>query len=284
VEFREIVTNGVRLHCALDGPEDGDLVVCLHGFPEFYKGMLGPMRALAEAGFRVVAPDQRGYNLSEKPRGVDAYTADETSADVVGLIEALGYERADIVGHDWGAAVTWWTAIRHPERVRRIVVANVPHPSVMAKEIRTNRAQMRKSWYIFAFQTPWLPDALGSSALARRRFAETIAKTANPGSITPEYQAELQRAWSQPGAVTGMINWYRAAVQRRPGRVEDKRVHVPTMILWGEQDVALGASMVQPSADLCDDVVVHRFPNATHWILHDEPEATARLIVDFLSA
>lgn len=283
IEHRDIVTNGIRLHCAIAGPPDGDLVIALHGFPEFWRGMSGVITDLARAGYRVVAPDQRGYNLSEKPEGIDAYSVDEMALDVVGLIDAMGRESAHVVGHDWGAAVAWWLALTRPERVRRLVVINVPHPSVFAREVRGNRKQLRKSWYIFAIQVPALPERLAFGRRTRQRFSRAIAGTANPGSFTPDYLAHLREAWAQPGAAQGMLNWYRASVRRRPGRLTDKRVHVPTLIIWGRKDVALSDSMVQPSADLCDDVRVEWFDDATHWVLHDEPERTSTLILDFLA-
>lgn len=282
IEHRDIVTNGIRLHCAIAGPADGDLVIALHGFPEFWRGMSGVVTNLARAGYRVVAPDQRGYNLSEKPEGIDAYSVEQMALDVVGLMDAMGQESAHVVGHDWGAAVAWWLALTRPERVRRLVVINVPHPSVFAREVRGNRKQLRKSWYIFAIQVPALPERLAFGRLTRQRFSRAIAGTANPGSFTPDYLAHLREAWAQPGAAQGMLNWYRASVRRRPGRLVDKRVHVPTLIIWGRRDVALSDSMVQPSADLCDDVRVEWFDDATHWVLHDEPERTSALILDFL--
>ena len=283
IEHRDVVTNGVRLHCALAGPEDGPLVIALHGFPEFWRGMSGVIVALARAGFRVVAPDQRGYGLSEKPRGIDAYRVEELSADVVGIIDAFGHERADIVGHDWGAAVAWWTALTASDRVQRMVVVNVPHPSVFAKEVKTNRRQTRKSWYIFAIQAPGLPERVAFSRRTRARFARMIARTANPGSFDDRYLQQLQDAWAQPGAANGMLNWYRASVRRRPERLSDKRVHVPTLIIWGRRDMALSDTMVEPSAALCDDVRVEWFDDATHWVLHDEPARTSDLITAFLS-
>lgn len=279
VEHRDILTNGVRLHCALAGPVDGDLVVLLHGFPEYWRGMVNPLVALARAGFRVVAPDQRGYGLSEKPDGIDAYRVEELAADVIGIISALGHDRTHVVGHDWGAAVAWWVALTDPERVRRLVIVNVPHPSVFAKTLRSDRHQQRKSWYIGAFQVPWLPERLAFG----NRMAKVLRRTSTPGAFSDEYVASLQREWRRPGAATSMVNWYRASVRRRPDRLTDKRVHVPTLIIWGRQDLALSEAMLQPSAALCDDVRVEVFPDATHWVLHDEPERTGELLVTFLS-
>jgi len=284
VEHRDILTNGVRLHCAVAGPQDGPLVVALHGFPEYWRGMSGVLVTLAAAGYRVVAPDQRGYGQSEKPTGIDAYRIEELSADVAGIVAAFGRDTTYVVGHDWGAAVAWWVAITQPELVGRVVVVNVPHPSVFAREVRSNRRQLRKSWYIFAIQMPWLPEQVAFGARTRRRFARLIAGTANPGSFDQNYLAQLESAWSQPGAGTGMMNWYRASVRRRPERLADKRVHVPMLIIWGKRDVALSETMIAPSAALCDDVRVVSFDDATHWVLHDEPEATGRLIVDFFDA
>jgi len=283
IEHRDIVTNGVRLHCALAGPTDGPLVLALHGFPEYWRGMASTMVALAQSGFRVVAPDQRGYHLSEKPSTIDDYRIEELSADAAGLIQALGYESAHVVGHDWGAAVAWWLALTQPALINRLVIANVPHPSVMARNIRSNRQQMRKSWYIFAAQIPLLPELLVFGPLTRTRFAHLISRTANQGSLDEAYQRELAQAWSHPGAARGMFHWYRAAVRRRPERLADKRVHVPTLILWGRNDVALSADMVEPSAQLCDDARIVWFDDATHWVLHDEPAATAAEIVAFFS-
>ena len=280
IEHRDVIANGVRLHCAMAGPEDGDLVLLLHGFPEYWRGMAGPLVALARAGFRVVAPDQRGYGLSEKPRGIDAYRIEALAADVVGVVHALGRERADVVGHDWGAAVAWWVALTSPDVVRRLAIVNVPHPSVFARTLRTDRRQQRKSWYIGAFQLPVLPERVAFG----KRMTGVLTKTSTPGAFSADYLAGLRREWARPGAATAMLNWYRAAVRRRPERLADKRVHVPTLIIWGRKDLALSEAMVQPSADLCDEVVIVELPEATHWVLHDEPEVTQGLLVDFLTS
>jgi len=279
-EHRDILANGVRLHCVLAGPEDGDLVVLLHGFPEYWRGMAGPLVALASAGFRVIAPDQRGYGLSEKPTGIDAYRIEELAADVTGIIAALGRERADVVGHDWGAAVAWWVALTHAHKVRRLVIVNVPHPSVFARTLRTDRRQQRKSWYIGAFQIPWLPERVAFGD----RMLKVLRRTSTPGAFSDDYLRGLRGEWARPGAGTAMVNWYRASVRRRPERLADKRVHVPTLILWGEQDLALSQTMLAPSAQLCDDVQIREFPTATHWVLHDEPTATQAEIIQFLTA
>src|SRR5919108_2249250 len=155
-----ISTNGVKLHVVQAGSLDGKLLIFLHGFPEFWFGWRHQIDFFAQQGFRVWVPDQRGYNLSDKPKGLDAYNIDQLAGDVVGLIDAANVKKAYIVGHDWGASVAWWTAITYPERVERLVILNVPHPVVMRKKLQSSFAQLRKSWYIFFFQLSWLPEAL----------------------------------------------------------------------------------------------------------------------------
>jgi epoxide hydrolase 4 len=153
-----IKTNGVNLHVVQVGPENGPLAILLHGFPEYWRGWKNQLDPLAEAGYWVIAPDQRGYNLSDKPKGVNAYQVSTLAADVVGLIDVLGREKAYLVGHDWGAAVAWEVAIRYPQRLEKLAILNVPHPDVMQKFLLSNMHQVRKSWYIFFFQIPGLPE------------------------------------------------------------------------------------------------------------------------------
>src|SRR5437879_4698652 len=158
VPFSTIATNGIRLNVAQAGPPDGPLVILLHGFPEFWYGWRKQIPALAAAGYRVWAPDQRGYNFSDKPPDVRDYTLDKLAADVAGLIEAAGRQRAIIVGHDWGGAVAWWLAANNPERVERLVIINVPHPLVMRRLILRDPRQTLRSWYMFMFLLPRLPE------------------------------------------------------------------------------------------------------------------------------
>jgi pimeloyl-ACP methyl ester carboxylesterase len=271
---------GVRLHLVEAGPPAGAPVVLLHGFPEFHFGWRHQIDALAAAGYRVLAPDQRGYNLSDKPRGLAAYSLDMLAADVAALLDGGGHQRAFVVGHDWGGAVAWWLAVTRPERVAGLVSINAPHPAVMRRFLRYDRAQRRRSRYIFFFQLPWLPEY----RLRRNDFAESaraLTATSRPGTFSPGDLERYREAWRQPGTPTGMLNWYRAALRRPPRRPPSARVTVPTLIVWGERDRFLRKAMAAPSAALCDRVEVEVIPGATHWVQHEEPAKVNRLLLDF---
>ncbi len=282
-----IRTNGIRLHVQAAGPEDGPLVLLLHGFPEYWAGFASQIEPLAEAGFRVIAPDQRGYNLSDKPRGVAAYRISELARDITGLIEAFGREKAFLAGHDWGAAVAWHVATHDPQRVERLAILNVPHPAAMARGLSSFTPQLLRSWYIYFFQIPALPEFL----LRRRHFLamrRMLRGSAHPG-LFPD--AELRRyieAWSQPGALTAMLNWYRAAFRSvlspgRQGYFQESRlrVHMPTLILWGEDDVALIPELASWSLEWCDQGRLVRFPGVSHWIQHEKAGQVNEILLDF---
>lgn len=247
-----ITTNHVHLHVVQDGPEDGPLVLLLHGFPEFHHGWRRQIPALADAGFRVWAPDQRGYNLSDKPDRLDDYVLDELAADVIGLIDAAGRDDAYLVGHDWGGAVAWWVAANYPQRIKRLAILNAPHGAVLQKQLRTNRSQLRKSWYFFLFQIPGVPEAL-IRARNWRRATAALRATSRTGTFTEADFVQYRRAWSQPGAFTGMLNWYRAAIQKPSKPPKTPRITMPTLLIWGTEDRFLGHELAQPSIDLCDD-------------------------------
>jgi len=272
----------VKLHAVEAGPEDGPLAVLLHGFPEFWYGWRRQIAPLAAAGYRVLVPDQRGYHLSEKPRGVAAYGLDRLAGDVLGLLDDAGRERALLVGHDWGGAVAWWTAIRHPERIEKLAVLNMPHPRVMERFVRRDPAQRKRSSYIFLFQLPWLPER----RMRAGNFASptaALAKTSRPGTFSEDELARYRAAWSQPGAVHAMIQWYRAALRARPERPESTRVRVPTLLVWGTRDRFLGREMAEPSIARCDQGRLVLVDEAGHWVQHEEPERVTRLLLDFFA-
>jgi pimeloyl-ACP methyl ester carboxylesterase len=272
----------VRLHYVEAG--DGLLVVLLHGFPEFWFSWRFQIPALAEAGFRVVAPDMRGYNLSSRPSEVAAYDTDRLAADVRDLIRERGAERALVAGPDGGAAAAWGAAMNHPEAVERLAILNVPHPRRMLQGLRQPR-QLARSWYVLFFQLPWLPER---AARARdwwgwRHVFESEAK---PGAFTPEDIERYVEAWSQPGAPTAMINYYRAALRQTPGRAEARirPVEAPTLVIWGQRDRHLGADLAEPErADVPNLKRVVRLPDVSHWVHQDEPEQVSELLVEFFS-
>ncbi len=274
VTFETILTNGVRLHTALAGQEDGPPVILLHGFPDAWFGWKRQIGPLAAAGFRVIAPDQRGYNLSDKPQSIAAYRMETLVADILGLADALGLERFHLAGHDFGAMVSWNLAITHPQRLKRLAIANVPHPAVMQHFLRTHPKQMLKSWYAFFFQIPELPERL-----MRLGDWRTLIN-ALPASLSTEERQRYREAWAQPGAMTAMINWYRAFLRYATAPAPTEKIHVPTLILWGKGDRYLSHEMAPLSAEQCTDARLVIFHDATHWVLHDKAQAVNRLLIE----
>ncbi len=281
LENSTIETNGVKLHVVQAGPQSGIPVMLLHGFPEFWYGWRRQIPALVEAGCRVIVPDQRGYNLSDKPKGVNAYRRQELVNDIVGLIDALGYEKVDLVGHDWGAIVAWTLAIKYPERLHKLGILNAPHPAVMRKFLSRDLEQMRRSWYAMFFQLPWLPEKI-LSANDWRVAVDALRGSNKPQSFTDEDIEKYKEAWSQPDAITSMLNWYRAAVRVQGSTPKDMRVKVPTLMMWGIKDFALTHRMARPSMDYVDHGNLILFPEATHWVQHDAAEEVNHYLTDFI--
>ncbi|GAA0199295.1 alpha/beta fold hydrolase [Haladaptatus pallidirubidus] len=283
----DAIVNGVRLHYVEAG--EGPLVVLLHGFPEFWYSWRKQIPALTEAGYRVVAPDLRGYNASEKPHGVEQYGLDELVGDVLGLIDHFEEESAHVVGHDWGGVIAWEIAIRHTERVEKLAALNAPHPERFRELLRTPE-QLRRSWYVFYFQLPWLPERL----LSVRNYAP-IAELLRDGAENPDAfdETDIRRyveAAAQPGALTSAINYYRALFRERAGKEiralfgdgrGDFDVQTPTLLIWGEQDVALRVELTEGMEQWVPDLRVERLPNASHWVQNDEPEKVSELLVEF---
>jgi pimeloyl-ACP methyl ester carboxylesterase len=257
------------------------VVLLLHGFPEFWYGWRKQIDALADSGFRVIVPDQRGYNLSSKPRGVARYRVRELVSDVLAIIDQLGRPNVYLVGHDWGAIVAWALAAWHKERVARLAILNVPHPGAMFRFLLTHPSQLRRSWYMFFFQMPRVPEWFFSAGNFRAG-VQSLVRTSRPGTFSPEDLSEYRRAWSQPGAVSAMLHWYRAlfrySVHFRVGRIE-----VPTRILWGKNDVFLLSSLATVSQRRCARAEVVWFDRATHWLHLEEPDAVNAVLIEFLS-
>jgi pimeloyl-ACP methyl ester carboxylesterase len=284
LETLDIAANGLRFHALAAGPADGPLLVLLHGFPEASHGWRRQIGPLADAGFRVVAPDQRGIGLSSKPEGVANYRVHLLAADVVAIVRALGRERAQVVGHDWGGAVAWFLAMRHGDVFERAAILDAPHPAAFVERLRRHPSQMLRSWYMAFFQLPWLPEAV-LRAGDFDRLARALVATSRPGTFTAEALAPYRAAWAQPGALTGMLNWYRAlrlGAGGAGGRRGDFRVKVPVRVLWGDRDQALEPALADASIAWCDVGEVFHFPEATHWLQHEEPDAVNARLLEFL--
>ncbi|KGN35928.1 alpha\beta hydrolase [Knoellia flava TL1] len=271
----------VLLHVVEAGDPGDPVVVLLHGFPEFWWGWRHQMTALAEAGHHVVVPDLRGHNLSDAPSGVANYHLDVLVRDVVGLVAGLGADQVDLVGHDWGAMVGWRFAAQHPERLRRLVALAGPHPDLLLRSALSSPLQLVRSSYAGLFQLPWLPESVlraAGFALLRR----TLRSTSAPGTFS---DADLDRhaeAWSRPGSLTAMLDYYRALRLPRAS-LAAVRVTAPTLVLWGENDVFLDTGVGEATLVQCTDARLVVLDGATHWLHHEQPERVNGELLAFLT-
>jgi 4-alpha-glucanotransferase len=271
----------VRLHYAEAGA--GPLVVMLHGYPDFWYSWRNQMPFLAGRGFRVVAPDMRGYNLSDKPRGVGAYRIHDLVADVRELVEHLGDGRAHVVGHDWGAIIGWYFAMAHPILLDRLAILNAPHPQRYVRAL--NPRQMMRSWYIGFFQLPWLPERF----VSRNNF-EVLRKLfrydpARRDAFTAEDVERYVEAARRSDALTYPINYYRALFRPNPlPALRWRVIERPVQVIWGDADRFLEASLAEPDPAWVPDARVRHLPKASHWVHHDEPGEVNRILAEFLGA
>ncbi|WP_209438477.1 alpha/beta fold hydrolase [Natronococcus sp. JC468] len=275
------VVNEVRLHAVVAGDPDDPLVVLLHGFPEFWYGWREQIEPLVEDGYRVVIPDQRGYNLSEKPRAVREYRLPALSRDVAELIASEGRERAHVVGHDWGGVVAWDLAYRYPERVDHLGIVNAPHPTAYRQQLLSNPEQLKRSWYAMTFQLPWLPERLCRYD-DFRLLEHALRGTAAEGTFTERELSSYRRAWRRDGALRGSLNWYRA-LARYPPETRRDPLEQPTLVIWGADDVALVPELGPESVRFCERGRLERLPETSHWVVHERPSETTALVCDHLS-
>lgn len=282
VEFHLIETNGIRLHAAVAGPEDGELVVLLHGFPEFSYGFHHQMEELAASGYRVAVPDQRGYHLSDKPEQIEDYTINKLSDDIAGLIEAFGETSAIVIGHDWGGAVAWRLAASKPEYVKKLIAINIPHPTAMPRVFMKNPLQWLKSSYMAFFQLPEVPEKL-MAANDFESMKQAMKGTARPDAFTDQELERYKDAWSQPGALTGMLNWYRAIRKGSLLQMPKAPLRMPVRIIWGLGDQFLSPMLATESLKFCENAELVWVGEATHWVHHEQPEIVNRLIKEFLT-
>ncbi|WP_323190274.1 alpha/beta hydrolase [Halostella sp. PRR32] len=286
-----VTVNGVRLHYVAAGPRDGTPVVLLHGFPEFWYSWRRQIPALADAGYRVVAVDLRGYNVSEKPRGVAAYRVAELAADVAGLIDALADGAGHVIGHDWGGNVAWETAARHPETVESLVVMNAPHPGPLLRELKRPE-QARRMWYTLLFQLPWLPERLFRAddfALVGRMFREAPVR---PNAFTETDVRRYKQALARSGALTSALNYYRALgrgmVKQTVGEsaggatLSRTRIDQDTLVLWGLEDAALSPRLLDGIEQWVPNVRIQRLVDTSHWVQADAPGEVNAHCLEFL--
>ena len=276
IRHETVAANGIRLHVARAG--DGPLILFLHGFPEYWEMWRPLVEHFGARGWCAAAPDLRGYNLSEKPAAVEAYRAKHLVADVLSLAAHYTKEKFVLVAHDWGGAVAWSVAIAHPERLQKLVMLNSPHPYLFWRELCGNPAQQKASEYMNLFRLPKAERVLAENGYARLLTSFT--------DLDEESRQALLAAWSQPGALTGGLNYYRASALYPPTaddpgakklqlRPEDFVVRVPTLVLWGERDTALLPGCLEGLDQVVPDLKLVRFADASHWIAREQ---TARVI------
>ncbi|MDP8981432.1 MAG: alpha/beta hydrolase [Acidobacteriota bacterium] len=286
LEHHYAEVNGVRLHYVRSG--SGPLILFLHGFPEFWYAW---KNQLAEFGkdHLAVAPDMRGYNLSSKPEGLDQYQMGILVEDIRALAEHLGSKKFVLVAHDWGGAVAWAFAMTHPECLEKLIIVNAPHAGVFARELRDNPAQRKASEYMLFFR-----GDQAEAHLSANNCSALVKAVMGGGAFTNEDKQAYIKAWSQPGALTGGLNYYRAmkAGPPAPGESTENRmaidparlmVKVPTLVIWGEKDTALLPGNLDGLDQFVPDLTIRRIPEGTHWVVHEKPDEVNRHIRAFLA-
>jgi epoxide hydrolase 4 len=283
LRYETIRANDIDFNVAVAGSGDR-LALCLHGFPEVSYSWRYQIPLLENLGYKVWAPDLRGYGRSSRPRGIDAYALEVLQADVSALIQVSGAKEVVLIGHDWGALIAWYYAMFGRPEISKLIIMNVPHPALAAKGMRTLR-QLKKSWYIFAFQLPWIAEvALACNhcaPIAQVFRGMAVDKTRFPDEVLRVYR----EAAAQPGALTAMLNYYRALIRGRRRHLERSMpvLHVPTLMLWGEVDAALGKELTYGTDRYVSDLTLRYLPNVSHWVQQEAPETVNGMIRSWLA-
>lgn len=287
VEHKTVDVGGLKMHYVTKGPKDGPLVLLLHGFPEMWWSWRYQIEPLAAAGFRVVAPDLRGYNETEKQ---GPYDMDTLAEDVRGLIATLGESKAHIVGHDWGGALAWHFAANMPHATNKLVIANCPHPAVMQRVLfRGNWAQIRKSWYMFFFQLPLLPERLLTANNGDNLRKLYAAHAFDPTNFVGDELNPFVENILRPGAVTAMIGWYRAvfatALKTIRSGMPYRKITAQTLLIWGMKDKALGFDELVPNTErYVESLKIEQISDAGHFVHAEQPTRVTEAILRFLSS
>ncbi|MDB5471189.1 MAG: epoxide hydrolase [Caulobacter sp.] len=285
IRTRQIEANGLTF--TIDECGEGDNVaLCLHGFPESRFSWRYQLPLLARLGWRVVAPDLRGYGDSSRPKGKEAYRLPHLLDDVQAIYDALGAKKRLLVAHDWGALIAWAFAIEQRRPLEGLVIMNVPHPVIFQEVYKTSAAQRKKSWYAVFFQLPWLPEwALtrdGARLTGEAFSGMAVDKSRFPEEVLAHYRANALK----PGAMTAMVNYYRANTGElnRWTRADCPVIDTPTLMVWGEEDTALGLELTEGYEGLVRDLTLNRLPGVSHWVQQEAPEAVNERLEAWLKA
>jgi pimeloyl-ACP methyl ester carboxylesterase len=273
-----IVSNGVKLHYVTQG--EGPLMLMLHGFPEFWYSWRHQIPEFAN-DYKVVALDLRGYNESDKPPQQSAYVMSEFVKDVEGVIRGLGYDRCTLVGHDWGGAIAWYFAYAHPEMLERLIVLNLPHPAKFAQGLRTPQQLLRSS-YAFFFQLPVLPELLIQWSDYQAVESSLKGMAIDKSIFTPADIEAYKNAASRRGALTAMLNYYRNAFTS-VGQGKWSVLEVPTLMIWGEEDKALGKELTYGTEEYVRNFQIRYIPNCSHWVQQERPALVNEYMREFLA-
>ncbi|MFP4120425.1 alpha/beta fold hydrolase [Coleofasciculus sp.] len=275
-----IITNGIKLHYVTQG--EGKLMLMLHGFPEFWYSWRHQIPEFA-SDYKVVALDLRGYNDSEKPKDVSAYQISELVNDIKGVIQGLGDESCILVGHDWGGMIAWYVAYTYPELVDKLIVMNIPHPAKFAEALWSNPQQLLRSWYIFFFQLPLLPELLFQWDDYRLIASSFIDMAIDKGAFSEADLNAYKDAAAKRGAITAMLNYYRNVF---PGLLNQRQwdiLQIPTLMIWGENDTALGKELTYNTKDYVPDLQIRYIPNCSHWVQQEQCQLVNQYMREFLA-
>ncbi|KAM3101388.1 alpha/beta fold hydrolase [Phormidesmis sp. 146-12] len=274
-----IFTNGIHLHYVTQG--NGPLMLFLHGFPEFWYSWRKQIPEFSQ-DYKVVAPDLRGYNESDKPPELAAYAMSELVADVKGIIEGLGYDHCILIGHDWGGAIAWNFAYAHPTMVEKLIILNLPHPAKFAQGLKTPQ-QLLRSAYIFFFQIPVLPEVLIQLGDYQAIASVLPAMSVNKNAFAAEDIEAYKDAFAKRGTLTSALNYYRNSFRQGLTREDWRTLEVPTLMIWGEDDTALGKELTYGTDKYVRDFQIKYIPNCGHWVQQEKPQLVNDYIREFIS-
>ncbi len=300
MEEKYVETNGVKLHTVIIGPDSGEPIILLHGFPDFWYGWKDVILGLKDE-FKLIVPDMRGYNLSDKPEGIDNYAIDLLVDDIKGLSEALNLGKFYLAGHDWGGPVAWGVAEKYPELIKKLIICNGPHPMVMANAIGKHKEQQQASSYILEFIKPKSADKLMANDFQILRAVmnmdfDTLRELFGGSEVVNDSElpkrdkvlddfdmGKYVEAWGQPGALHAGLNWYRAAVKAMGKRSKwTGIIKVPTLVMHGMADMALTEHTLEGLEDYVKDLKIVRIDGASHWVMFDAPEIVIKNIREFV--